>query len=304
MRADGEGAPETVPGTSRIDYPSSVTADESAILVTRISSTTAGDVVLVPVKGGEPRVLVSTPAYEGGPQLSPDEKWVIYSSNLSGRMEVYLRRIDGPERYPVSTAGGVGALWTPDGNTVPSYDLAWRRYQSRITTDFIAAQADIVREIARPDQFVTTCMALSRPAFDPRELNKASLDVAAVNPYYAMQDALTMPEAPADAPQLDWTRHSGAWAIHLQGDLTYAALRAPFLVTETNALSIGASHQNFPAFDGQPWMQDPQLAQFGSVYALTGSSSAPSARNPGTTVCTLFSQSARSRTPRTRSTWS
>jgi len=145
-------------------------------------------------------------------------------------------------------------LWTPDGNTVPSYDLAWRRYQSQITTDFIAAQADIVRELARPDQFVTTCMALSRPAFDPRDLNKASLDVAAVNPYYPMQDALTMPEAPADAPKLDWTRHSGAMAIHFQGDLTYAALRQPFLVTETNALSIGGSHQNFPAFDGQ-WRQ-------------------------------------------------
>ena len=36
----------------------------------------------------------------------------------------------------------------------------------------------------------------SRPAFDPRDLNRASLDVAAVNPYYPMQDALTMPEAP------------------------------------------------------------------------------------------------------------
>ena len=63
-------------------------------------------------------------------------------------------------------------LWTPDGNTVPSYDLAWRRYQSALTTDFIAEQAAIVRELARPDQFVTTCMALSRPAFDPADLNR------------------------------------------------------------------------------------------------------------------------------------
>src|SRR5919199_1507087 len=57
-------------------------------------------------------------------------------------------------------------LWPPDGNTVPSYDLAWRRYQSALTTQFIAEQAAIVREIARPDQFVSTCMALQRPAFD------------------------------------------------------------------------------------------------------------------------------------------
>ena len=144
-------------------------------------------------------------------------------------------------------------LWTPDGNTVPSYDLAWRRYQSQLTTDFIAGQAQLVRELARPDQFVTTCMALQRPAFDPRELNR-SLDVAALNPYYPMQDALTMPVAPADAPRLGWTAHAGAWAIHFQADLTHATLRKPFLVTETNALSIGPSHENFPAFDGQ-WRQ-------------------------------------------------
>ena len=87
-------------------------------------------------------------------------------------------------------------LWVPDGNTVPSYDLAWRRFQSALTTEFISEQAALVREIARPDQFVTTCMALSRPAFDPADLNR-ELDIAAVNPYYPMQAALTMPARPA-----------------------------------------------------------------------------------------------------------
>jgi beta-galactosidase len=65
-------------------------------------------------------------------------------------------------------------LWPPDGNTVPSYDLAWRRYQSALTTRFIAEQAAVVRELARPDQFTTTCMALSRPAFDPADLNRST----------------------------------------------------------------------------------------------------------------------------------
>src|SRR4051812_611265 len=89
-------------------------------------------------------------------------------------------------------------LWVPDGNTVPSYDLAWRRFQSALTTEFISEQAALVREIARPDQFVTTCMSLGRPAFDPVELNRG-LDIAAVNPYYPMQDSLTMP-APRRRP--------------------------------------------------------------------------------------------------------
>jgi eukaryotic-like serine/threonine-protein kinase len=118
MRADGEGAPEMLAGTTRIDYPGAVTADGSALLITRISPTTTGDVVLIPLKGGEPRVLVGTPTYEGGAQFSPDGKWITYASNMPGRMEVYLRRVDGSERYPVSTAGGVGAVWTPDGKRI------------------------------------------------------------------------------------------------------------------------------------------------------------------------------------------
>src|SRR3954468_8768416 len=143
-------------------------------------------------------------------------------------------------------------LWPPDGNTTPSYDLAWRRHQSALTSDFIHEQAAIVRELARPDQFAMTCMALSRPAFDPFDLNR-DLDIAAVNPYYPMQAALTMPEAPPEAAtsRLAWNRQLGAWAIHFAADLTRAARDAPFLVTETNALSIGESHANFPAYDGQ-----------------------------------------------------
>jgi beta-galactosidase len=143
-------------------------------------------------------------------------------------------------------------LWRPDGNTVPSYDLAWRRHQSALTTGFIAEQAAIVRELARPGQFITTCMALSRPAFDPADLNRA-LDIAAVNPYYPMQDALTMPAAPPEAAlsRPSWSRQSGTSWIYLQADLTRAVRDEPFLVTETNAISIGGSHSNFPAYDGQ-----------------------------------------------------
>ena len=146
-------------------------------------------------------------------------------------------------------------LWVPDGNTVPSYDLAWRRFQSALTSEFISEQAAIVREIARADQFVTTCMALSRRAFDPADLNR-ELDIAAVNPYYPMQDALTMPTAPPEAAQARprWNRHAGTSGIYLQADLTRAARDQPFLVTETNAMAIGEPHSNFPAYDGQ-WRQ-------------------------------------------------
>jgi beta-galactosidase len=146
-------------------------------------------------------------------------------------------------------------LWTPDGNTVPSYNLAWRRYQADLTNDFITEQAELVRALARPGQFITTCMQLTRPAFDAEGLNR-SLDIAAVNPYYVMQDGLALPRRDAAgemSPSL-WHRGDGPWSVYLQADMSFGARRAPFLVTETNAISIGDSHHNFPAYDGQ-WRQ-------------------------------------------------
>jgi beta-galactosidase len=141
-------------------------------------------------------------------------------------------------------------LWTPDGNWQPQYDLAWRRFQADLTTEFIAWQADIVREYAKDHQFVTTCIAYDRPTVDDANLT-AMLDVTAGNPYYAMQDALALPSSNV-SPQ-EWTT-SGTWSLFLSADRMYASKQAPFLITETNAGAIGGSSVNFPAYDGQ-WRQ-------------------------------------------------
>jgi beta-galactosidase len=141
-------------------------------------------------------------------------------------------------------------LWRPDGNAQPQYDLAWRTFQAQLTTEFIAWQADIVREYASPEQFVTTCIAYDRPGVDDVGLTRA-LDVTAGNPYYAMQDDLALPLGD-DAPQ-GWTT-SGAWTLFASADRMYASKQAPFLVTETNAGAIGGPATNFPAWDGQ-WRQ-------------------------------------------------
>ena len=141
-------------------------------------------------------------------------------------------------------------LWTPDGNAQPQYDLAWRRFQARLTTEFIAWQARILREIAPAEKWVTTCLAYSRPAIDDRDLMRA-LDVTAGNFYYAMQDALTVPITDL-APQ-GWTT-SGTWSIFQSADRMFSSKQAPFLVTETNAGAIGGPSMNYPAYDGQ-WRQ-------------------------------------------------
>ncbi|MFI7018567.1 beta-galactosidase [Streptomyces sp. NPDC050164] len=141
-------------------------------------------------------------------------------------------------------------LWTPDGNAQPQYDLAWRRFQARLTTEFIAWQADIVREYARPGQFVTTCISYDRQGVEDDRLTDR-LDVTAGNPYYTMQDALALPGT-GGAGQ-NWTTN-GTWALYRSADRMYSSRQEPFLVTETNAQAISGPWDNRPAYDGQ-WRQ-------------------------------------------------
>ncbi|MFD1374262.1 beta-galactosidase [Actinoplanes sichuanensis] len=141
-------------------------------------------------------------------------------------------------------------LWTPDNNAQPQYTLAWRRFQAQLTTDFIGWQARIVREYARPDQFVTTCLAYERPTVEDDAVT-AGLDVTAGNPYYRMQDHLTLPGA--DRVEQSWTS-SGVWAVYQSADRMYSSRQEPFLVTETNAQAISFPWLNEPAYDGQ-WRQ-------------------------------------------------
>jgi Tol biopolymer transport system component len=61
--------------------------------------------------------LVATPATELYPALSPDGRWLAYSSDESGAFEVYVRPF--PEtagaKWQVSTAGGSQPIWSSTG---------------------------------------------------------------------------------------------------------------------------------------------------------------------------------------------
>ncbi|MEU4607031.1 beta-galactosidase [Kribbella sp. NPDC023972] len=139
-------------------------------------------------------------------------------------------------------------LWRPDGNSTPSYDLAWRRFQAERTTEFIGWQADLVRELRRPEQFVTTCLAYDRAAVADVPLS-SRLDVAAGNLYVHVQDGL---ERPARPPRFEpgWIGRSVA-ELYLAADRVHGSRGEPFLITETNATSIGGSQLNHPPYDGQ-----------------------------------------------------
>lgn len=63
-----------------------------------------------------PRRITESLFYECDASLSPDGRWLAYSSNESGRFEVYVRPFSGPEnRWRVSVAGGREPAWSRNG---------------------------------------------------------------------------------------------------------------------------------------------------------------------------------------------
>ena len=121
-----------------------------------------------------------------------------------------------------------------EGILNPGWKLEWQRYQQWMTTDFLAWQANIVNEYKRLDQFITHDLAgPPRPVVNEHDI-AGTMDVMAVNPYHGTQDQFD---------GLDSSR---------QGDFTRSLKGTNYLVTETNAQTIGwDSKRQFPFYDGQ-----------------------------------------------------
>jgi beta-galactosidase len=116
----------------------------------------------------------------------------------------------------------------------PGYKLEWENFQHDIVTEYLAWQAAIVREYKRPDQFITQDFSGGVHTNLDQWAIARSLDVAAVNPYFETQDRLD------------------ARRIWLAGDLGRSLKGTNYLVTETNAQTIGwDSRTQFPPYPGQ-----------------------------------------------------
>lgn len=101
-------------------------ADEARLLreptlgPTEIVFTHGGDLWAVARAGGEARRLTSTPAVESEPQLSPDGRWLAFTSTRGGGPAVWVMPAAGGDarRLTWSPAGERARGWTPDGKAV------------------------------------------------------------------------------------------------------------------------------------------------------------------------------------------
>jgi Tol biopolymer transport system component len=106
--------------------PDRFSPDGRFLLFDYVTKTNGTDVWALPLFGDrKPFAVISSPANENWGIFSPDGKWVAYSSDESGRAEVYVARFpNGAAKRQVSTGGGVTSFW-PQGKELFYLEPDW-----------------------------------------------------------------------------------------------------------------------------------------------------------------------------------
>ena len=80
----------------------------------------------VSIADGKSSPFAPSPFNQGEPTFSPDGKWIAFTSNESGKYQVYARAFpDTGGKWQISSAGGEDPLWSRDGTEI-FYDLGTR----------------------------------------------------------------------------------------------------------------------------------------------------------------------------------
>jgi Tol biopolymer transport system component len=120
--SNGTGQDELLLESKEVKLPTDWSRDGRFIIYRQQDSKTADDLYALPMTGEKkPIALVNTTAQDTQGQLSPDGRWLAYTSNESGGYAVYVQPF-GPGfekpitgKWQISTAGGTQPRWRGDG---------------------------------------------------------------------------------------------------------------------------------------------------------------------------------------------
>jgi eukaryotic-like serine/threonine-protein kinase len=151
--ADGSGNMVTLGSQLNSPAPFCWSRDGKSLLSWELSiSLQQSDIVMHSMEGGfAGKPLLSDGRYsEQHPQISPDGRWLAYASNESDKNEVYVVPFpEGPQKSKskVSTNGGYGPLWSPDGR-----EIFYRNGESVMA---VAVETEPVFKPGRPNVLFT-----------------------------------------------------------------------------------------------------------------------------------------------------
>jgi Tol biopolymer transport system component len=114
--ADGTAKEELIFESELPKWPMSWTPDGKQLVFEQVDPKTHEDIWVVPITGDKkPVAVVQSDARERSPQVSPDGKWIAYTSHETGRAEVFIKQFpEGPGKWQISTEGGGTPRWRGD----------------------------------------------------------------------------------------------------------------------------------------------------------------------------------------------
>ena len=131
-------------------------------IVFRFQSSLAGDSDLgsVSIDDGAVTILLDSRFDERDAAVSPDGRWLAYTSDESGQFEVYVRPFmaEGP-RWLISTNGGREPVWSPDGA-----ELFYLESQSMMAVTLSSTEARL--DPGRPSELFEWRYAADAPSYD------------------------------------------------------------------------------------------------------------------------------------------
>ncbi len=116
------GSPEEEVLLKRIGFPSSWSPDGRYVIFMEGGVKTRMDIWALPMFGEKKAYPLSeSPFDERSPQLSPDGRWLAYSSDETGDYEIYVQSFSadgklGSDKKRISTKGGRFPVWRHDGS--------------------------------------------------------------------------------------------------------------------------------------------------------------------------------------------
>jgi serine/threonine-protein kinase len=117
---DGARPAAQMASLAKIDqFPNAVTPDGRQLVIRQDGATP--DLMVMDLAGARAiRPLIQTSSRELNADISPDGRFMIYQSNISGQDEVYIQPFPdlGAERWTISTGGGKQPKWAPNGREI------------------------------------------------------------------------------------------------------------------------------------------------------------------------------------------
>ncbi len=129
--------PELIYGGEQPVFAVAAHPDGGRLLISMTREDTRSDLMYLDMEsGGEPVAFRATKFSEEHASFSPDGRWVAYTSDESGRFEVYVTSSSGEGRHwQVSTDGGLWPRWAGGSGELIFQDITGRFVAVPVSTD-------------------------------------------------------------------------------------------------------------------------------------------------------------------------